>query len=51
MARDTITEEQVLLRMKSQWSDNQRIAKSDFVIENTDLEMTKSQVVKILKIL
>ena len=51
MARDTATEEQVLLRMKSQWSDDQRVAKSDFVIENIDLEKTKSQVVKILKIL
>jgi len=51
MVRDKTTEEQVLLRMKAQWSDDQRIAKSHFVIENTDLEKTKSQIVKILKIL
>lgn len=51
MSRDNVTEEQVLLRMNAQWSDDQRIAKSDFVIENCDLEKTKEQVVKILKFL
>jgi len=49
--RDTTTKEQVLQRIKSQWTDSQRIAKSDFVIENTDFNKTKAQIVKILKIL
>lgn len=51
IGRDTTTREQVLQRMNSQWTDAQRIAKSDFVIENIDFNMTKSQIVKILKIL
>jgi len=51
IGRDTTTKEQVLQRMQTQWSDDQRIAKSDFVIENIDLNSTKSQIVKILKIL
>lgn len=51
IGRDTTTKEQVLQRMNSQWTDAQRIAKSDFVIENIDFNMTKSQIVKILKIL
>ncbi len=44
IARDNITREKVLQRINNQWSDDQRIAKSDFVIENIDLEKTKQQV-------
>ena len=51
IGRDSTTKEQVLQRMNSQWTDAQRIAKSDFVIENTDFNETKAQIVKILKIL
>lgn len=49
--RDKTTREQVLNRIKSQWSDEQRIAKSDFVIENVDVLTTKTEIEKILKIL
>ncbi len=51
IARDQTTSELVLQRINAQWSDAQRISKSDFVIENTSFETTKSEVVKILKIL
>lgn len=49
--RDNTTREQVLKRINAQWTDNQRTAKSDFVIENLSPEITKSEVDKILKIL
>lgn len=49
--RDKTTRENVLNRINAQWSDKQRISKSDFVIENIDPEITKSEVGKILKIL
>ncbi|WP_418262659.1 dephospho-CoA kinase [Flavobacterium faecale] len=49
--RDATTEEQVLKRMAAQWTDEQRISKSDFVIENSDLEETKIKIDEILKIL
>ena len=49
--RDKTTREQVLKRIDSQWSDEQRISKSDFVIENANLEIAKSEVDNILKIL
>ncbi|WP_338645191.1 dephospho-CoA kinase [Flavobacterium sp. KS-LB2] len=49
--RDKTTRELVLKRINAQWTDEQRISKSDFVIENTSIETTKLEVVKILKIL
>ena len=49
--RDQTSRELVLQRMNSQWTDDQRIPLSDFVIENDDLELAKVQVTKILKIL
>jgi len=51
MQRDQVTKESVLARMNNQWTDEERILKSDFVIENTDLEQTKRKVDKILKVL
>ncbi|MFV8335858.1 dephospho-CoA kinase [Flavobacterium sp. RSP29] len=51
MERDKTTRELVLKRINAQWTDEQRISKSDFVIENTAIETTKLKVVKILKIL
>ena len=47
MARDHCTEAQVRARMTQQWSDAQRIALSDAVIENIDLERAKEQVKRI----
>ncbi|TDE43517.1 dephospho-CoA kinase [Flavobacterium rhamnosiphilum] len=49
--RDKTTRELVLKRINAQWTDEQRISKSDFIIENTAIETAKLQVVKILKIL
>jgi dephospho-CoA kinase len=49
--RDKTTREQILKRIDAQWNDEQRIAKSDFVIENGTLGMAKFEVDKILKIL
>jgi len=51
MQRDQVTKESVLARMNNQWTDEERILKSDFVIENTDLEQTKRKVDEILKVL
>lgn len=49
--RDKTTREQVSKRINAQWNDDQRIAKSDFVIENVDHKTTKIEIDKILKIL
>ncbi|HEY4617212.1 MAG TPA: dephospho-CoA kinase [Flavobacterium sp.] len=49
--RDGVTREQVLERIKAQWSDEQRVSKSDFVIENIDPEIAKRKTEEILKIL
>lgn len=51
VSRDNTDRDSVLLRMNSQWSDDQRAAKSDFIIENTNYESTKKQVIKIANIL
>lgn len=49
VSRDNTTIEAVLDRIKNQWTDAQRIEKSDFVIENEDLEVAKMQFRNILK--
>jgi dephospho-CoA kinase len=49
--RDKTTRKNVLKRINMQWTDDQRLGKSDFVIENINPEITKSEVGKILKIL
>lgn len=42
MKRDGFSEEQIRSRMRNQWTDEQRIEKSDFIIENNlDLEGLK----------
>ena len=51
MQRDKTTRENVLRRINMQWNDDQRIEKSEYVIENKTLETTKSSTDKILKIL
>ncbi len=47
--RDQISEDAVLSRINNQWSDEMRIAKSDYIIENNDLSIAKRQLDKILK--
>ena len=49
--RDKTDRESVLKRIKNQWTDEQRIAKSNYVIHNMSVEATKKQVDEILKIL
>ena len=49
--RDKTNKEQVLDRMKNQWSEEKKIEKSDYVIHNISMEDTKNQVDNILKIL
>jgi dephospho-CoA kinase len=49
--RDKTTREQVLGRINSQWTDEQRVSKSDFVIENIDVEIARRKTDEILKIL
>jgi dephospho-CoA kinase len=45
--RDNTSKEQVLSRMNNQLSDNDKISKSDFTINNTDKIKTQDQVKKI----
>jgi dephospho-CoA kinase len=47
--RDKIDLQLVKDRINNQWTDKMRISKSDFVIENTDIESTKYKVRDILK--
>lgn len=51
VARDQSNRDLVLKRIKSQWTDKQRIEGSDFVIHNSSIENAKSDADKILKIL
>jgi dephospho-CoA kinase len=51
MERDETTRQQVLKRINAQWTDEQRVSKSDFVIENIDSEIAKRKTEEILKIL
>jgi dephospho-CoA kinase len=51
MERDNTTREKVLDRMKNQWNDEQKSSKSDFILENVNLESVKLGIVKILNFL
>jgi len=51
LKRDNTTPAQVLSRMQMQWKDEDRISRSNFVINNVNLKIAKEEVVKILKIL
>jgi dephospho-CoA kinase len=51
MQRDNSSREQVLDRINAQWTDEQRIAKSNFVVENSYAQLAKSSIDEILKIL
>lgn len=47
--RDKVTRAKVLERIENQMSDEERISRSDFIIENTDLANAEKQATKILK--
>jgi len=51
MKRDKTSKAKVLERINNQWSDEKKIAKSDFVIENIDIDNTKKQVKNIYNLL
>lgn len=44
MIRDKVNYDQVLSRIKNQWTDEMRSEKCDFVIENSDLKSTERQI-------
>ncbi len=44
LKRDQTSKEDILTRMGAQWDDAKKIPLSDFVIENVDLEKTKSKI-------
>jgi len=49
LKRDNISYEKIEAIMKNQWTDEEKVKQSHFVIENIELENTKKQVVKIHK--
>lgn len=51
LERDNSNREQVLNRINAQWTDEQRISKSDFVIENLNIDLAKQKIDEFLKIL
>ena len=48
ISRDNTQKELILDRINNQWTDEMRISKSDFIIENIDFESTKKKVAEIL---
>lgn len=51
LKRDATSREALLKRIKAQWTDEERIIKSDFVIENLDIDLAKLKMDEFLKIL
>lgn len=51
MSRDNLTKEEILVRIKNQYSDEKKKKMSDFVVDNTDLKDTFLKIDNILKIL
>jgi dephospho-CoA kinase len=51
MQRDNCSRVQVLQRINAQWTDEERAAKSNFVIDNTTAQSAKNEIDNILKIL
>ncbi len=49
MARDGVSRDEVLARMKNQWPDEKKEPLSDFIIVNDELAQTEAQCAKILK--
>lgn len=51
IVRDKTSRESILKRIQNQWSDEEKVAKSDYIIHNLSVEDTKKQIDEILKIL
>jgi dephospho-CoA kinase len=49
--RDKTSRSDIISRINNQWTDEQRIEKSDFVIQNLSIDIAKEQVNEILKFL
>jgi dephospho-CoA kinase len=49
--RDNTNKEDVIKRIRSQWSDEDKAKLADFVIQNVDLEQSKKEIDEILTIL
>ena len=47
LKRDDTTEAEIKSRMDNQWPDEKKMELADFVIENTDIDATKEQVIKV----
>ena len=51
LERDNTNRENILARINNQWTDEQRISKSDFIIHNISVDEAKREVDEILKLL
>jgi dephospho-CoA kinase len=51
LERDNTNRENILARINNQWTDEQRISKSDFIIHNISVDEAKKEVDEILKLL
>jgi dephospho-CoA kinase len=49
LKRDNTSKEKILLRIENQWTDAQRVEKSDFTIENINWDKTVIKINEILK--
>lgn len=47
MDRDKVSKQEVVARIKHQWPDEKKIPLSDFIIENLDLEKTRTKVFEV----
>lgn len=47
--RDGVTRDQVLSRIKNQWTDDQRNERADIVVKNNDVDPTKLNVKQLIK--
>ncbi len=51
LKRDGSGYEDVVRRIENQWNDERRIAKTDYVVENLNIENTNNQVAKLYEVL
>jgi dephospho-CoA kinase len=51
LERDKTNRENILARINNQWTDEQRISKSDYIIHNVSVNEVKKEVDEILKLL
>ena len=51
MARDGVTESEILRRMANQWPDEMKTERADFVIYNDDTQPLIPQVERIISVL